>query len=46
MVRPFSRKAKKSEPLNTQDDELEEVVDAIKNIGEDKDKEEGEDKEQ
>ena len=34
MVRPFSRKEKKSEPLNTQDDELEEVVDAIKNIGE------------
>ncbi len=34
MVRPFSRKEKKSEPLNTKDDELEEVVDAIKNIGE------------
>jgi len=34
MVRPFSRKEKKSVPLNTEDDELEEVVDAIKKIGE------------
>jgi leucyl aminopeptidase (aminopeptidase T) len=34
MVRPFSRKEKKRVPLNTEDDELEEVVDAIKKIGE------------
>ena len=34
MVRPFSRKEKKREPLNTEDDELEEVVDEIKKIGE------------
>jgi len=34
MVRPFSRKEKKSVPPNTEDDELEEVVDAIKKIGE------------
>ena len=34
MVRPFSRKAKKSAPLKTEDEELEEVVDAVKEIGE------------
>ncbi|MGY8728693.1 MAG: aminopeptidase [Candidatus Poseidoniales archaeon] len=34
MVRPFSRKEKKRVPLNTEDDELEEVVDEIKKIGE------------
>lgn len=34
MVRPFSRKEKKRVPLDTEDDELEEVVDAIKKIGE------------
>jgi|TARA_B110000914_G_scaffold39391_1_gene32820 leucyl aminopeptidase (aminopeptidase T) len=34
MVRPFSRKEKKRVPLNTEDDELEEVIDAIKKIGE------------
>ena len=34
MVRPFSRKEKKKVPLNTEDDELEEVVDEIKKIGE------------
>ena len=34
MVRPFSRKEKKSVPSNTEDDELEEVIDAIKKIGE------------
>jgi leucyl aminopeptidase (aminopeptidase T) len=34
MVRPFSRKEKKKVPLNTEDDELEEVIDAIKKTGE------------
>ena len=34
MVRPFSRKEKESVPLSNEDDELEEVVDAIKKIGE------------
>ena len=34
MVRPFSRKEKKRVPLNTEDDELEEVIDAIKKTGE------------
>ena len=34
MVRPFSHKAKKSVPLKTEDEELEEVVDAVKEIGE------------
>lgn len=34
MVRPFSGKEKKIEPLNTEDEELQEVVDEIKTIGE------------
>ena len=34
MVRPFSGKEKKIEPLNTEDEELEEVVDEVKTIGE------------
>jgi len=34
MVRPFSGKEEKIEPLNTEDEELEEVVDEVKTIGE------------
>ncbi len=34
MVRPFSRKEKKKVHLNTEDDELEEVIDTIKKTDE------------
>ncbi len=33
MVRPFSGKEKKVEPANTEDEELEEVIDGVKTIG-------------
>ena len=34
MVRPFSRKAKEKAPVNSDDEVIEEVVDEIKEIGE------------
>ena len=34
MVRPFSRKVKNNPPIDSQDEELEEVIDEVKEIGE------------